>query len=39
MTPILLLASNVFMTVAWYGRLRYQQTALWTVILISWGIA
>jgi len=27
------------MTVAWYGRLRYQQTALWTVILISWGIA
>jgi uncharacterized protein (DUF486 family) len=40
LTPILLLlASNVFMTVAWYGHLRYKQTALWTVILISWGIA
>lgn len=40
LTPILLLlASNVFMTFAWYGHLRFKQSALWTVILISWGIA
>jgi uncharacterized protein len=35
----LLLASNVFMTFAWYGHLKYKETALVTVILISWGIA
>jgi uncharacterized protein len=35
----LLLASNVFMTFAWYGHLKYKSTALVTVILISWGIA
>ena len=40
MTTILLLTlSNVFMTVAWYGHLRYKQTSLWVVIPISWGIA
>lgn len=38
-TILLLLASNVFMTAAWYGHLRYPQAALWKVILISWGIA
>ncbi len=27
------------MTVAWYGHLKYKSTALWAVILISWGIA
>lgn len=38
--PILLLmASNVFMTVAWYGHLRFTSTPLWVVILVSWGIA
>jgi uncharacterized protein (DUF486 family) len=38
--PILLLiASNVFMTVAWYGHLRFKQAPLMTVILASWGIA
>ena len=38
--PVLLLvASNVFMTFAWYGHLKFPQAALWTVILISWGIA
>lgn len=36
---ILLLISNVFMTFAWYGHLKYKSTALWAVILISWGIA
>ncbi len=37
---ILLLAiSNVFMTFAWYGHLRYKQSALWLVIIASWLIA
>jgi len=40
LTPVLmLLASNVFMTVAWYGHLRFPHAALWLVILISWSIA
>lgn len=39
-TPILfLLLSNVFMTFAWYGHLRYQSSALWLAVLASWGIA
>ena len=36
---ILLIISNVFMTFAWYGHLRYKNTALWTVIIVSWLIA
>lgn len=35
----LLLLSNIFMTIAWYGHLKYKNTALWLVILVSWGIA
>lgn len=35
----LLLASNVFMTFAWYGHLKFKTAPLLTVILISWGIA
>ena len=35
----LLLASNVFMTFAWYGHLKFKSATLITVILISWGIA
>ena len=45
-TILLLLASNVFMTLAWYGHLKLQQTGFFTnatplifVILLSWGIA
>ncbi len=39
-TPIILLTiSNIFMTFAWYGHLKYKNAALWAVILISWGIA
>jgi hypothetical protein len=38
-TILLLLLSNVFMTFAWYGHLKYQHSPLWTVILVSWGIA
>jgi uncharacterized protein len=36
---ILLLGSNVFMTIAWYGHLRHKSTALWLTIAISWLIA
>ncbi len=36
---VLLSISNVFMTFAWYGQLKYPQTTLWKVVLISWGIA
>ncbi len=46
LTPIVLLTiSNVFMTFAWYGHLKYSQLhgggvmPLWKVILLSWGIA
>jgi uncharacterized protein (DUF486 family) len=38
-TVLLLIASNVFMTIAWYGHLKYKQSALWKVILASWCIA
>lgn len=35
----LLLLSNIFMTFAWYGHLKYKAAPLAVVILISWGIA
>ncbi len=35
----LLLISNIFMTFAWYGHLKFRSSALWLVILVSWGIA
>ena len=38
-TISLLLLSNIFMTFAWYGHLKHTQTALWKVVLVSWGIA
>ena len=38
--PILmLLGSNVFMTLAWYGHLRFKEVSLPLVILVAWGIA
>ncbi|MEQ1753125.1 MAG: DMT family protein [Micropepsaceae bacterium] len=38
--PIIMLSiSNVFMTVAWYGHLKFKEQPLWVVILASWGIA
>lgn len=38
--PVLLLsASNIFMTFAWYGHLRFRAAPLIVVILVSWGIA
>jgi uncharacterized protein len=36
---LLLLASNFFMTLAWYGHLKFKTAPLVTVILVSWGIA
>jgi uncharacterized protein len=38
-TILLLVASNLFMTIAWYGHLRFKEVSLWKVILVSWGIA
>jgi uncharacterized protein (DUF486 family) len=39
LTVALLLVSNVFMTFAWYGHLKYPAAPIFTVIVISWGIA
>ena len=39
MPILLLLGSNVFMTFAWYGHLKYKTTPLFWAILASWGIA
>jgi uncharacterized protein (DUF486 family) len=36
---VLLVCSNVFMTLAWYGHLKFKSAPLVTVILVSWGIA
>ena len=36
---VLLICSNIFMTFAWYGHLKFKSTSLWVVILVSWGIA
>ena len=36
---LLLAASNVFMTVAWYGHLKFKKAPLILAILASWGIA
>lgn len=38
-TIALLLASNIFMTLAWYGHLRFKGAALWMAILASWALA
>ena len=38
-TILLLTISNIFMTFAWYGHLKYKDTPLWIAILASWGIA
>ena len=39
MPILLLIGSNVFMTLAWYGHLKFTDRPLWLVILVSWGIA
>lgn len=40
LAPILLLVvSNVFMTFAWYGHLKFDTKPLWVMVMLSWGIA
>ena len=40
LAPIaLLVGSNVFMTIAWYGHLKFTDRPLWLIVLVSWGIA
>jgi uncharacterized protein (DUF486 family) len=36
---LLLLGSNIFMTIAWYGHLRFKESPLLLAIMVSWGIA
>jgi len=38
-TILLLTVSNTFMTLAWYGHLKFKEKPLWLAILASWGIA
>lgn len=37
--PVLLTLSNIFMTFAWYGHLKFKAAPLYAVVLASWGIA
>lgn len=39
MPIVMLVASNVFMTLAWYGHLNFKSAPLWIVVLVSWAIA
>jgi uncharacterized protein len=39
LTVALLTLSNIFMTFAWYGHLKYKSVTLWQVVLVSWLIA
>jgi uncharacterized protein (DUF486 family) len=39
LTILMLFCSNVFMTFAWYGHLKFKESPLPLVIMISWGIA
>lgn len=36
---ILLIISNIFMTLAWYGHLKFKSSPIWLAILLSWGLA
>ena len=38
-TVLLLILSNTFMTLAWYGHLRFRESPLWIAIVVSWMIA
>ena len=38
-TIVLLTVSNIFMTFAWYGHLRFRESPLWIAVLVSWLIA
>src|SRR6185295_9906701 len=36
---LMLIASNVFMTTAWYGHLKFLGAPMWAAVMASWGIA
>ena len=36
---VLLIGSNLFMTTAWYGHLKFKNQPLWLVVIASWGLA
>jgi uncharacterized protein (DUF486 family) len=38
-TALLLFLSNIFMTLAWYGHLKFKEQPLWLVIVVSWALA
>lgn len=38
-TILLLIVSNVFMTIAWYGHLKFENVPMWKVVVVSWLIA
>ena len=38
-TIVLLVISNIFMTLAWYGHLKHKESPIWLAILASWGLA
>jgi uncharacterized protein (DUF486 family) len=38
-TIVLLTVSNIFMTFAWYGHLRFRESPLWIAVVVSWMIA
>ena len=37
--PLMLVASNIFMTFAWYGHLKFKSAPIYTAVVVSWGIA
>ena len=39
MPILLLIGSNVFMAIAWYGHLKFPSAAMWVAVMVSWGIA
>ena len=36
---LLLVISNIFMTFAWYGHLKFKESPLWIAVVLSWGLA
>jgi len=36
---VLLIGSNIFMTIAWYGHLKFPTAPMWLAVMASWGIA
>ena len=36
---VLLIIANLFMTIAWYGHLKFKSASMWMIIVVSWAIA